>query len=390
MLDEKLEYEQYTFDLSGSDGKTVTRIKYNPLVRNELAGLSRPLTVIARHFLSLEPQITNMHDREIADRKLIHALKVWCGFEKPEISDDNEVKKLYGWLPGYMRRLMTAAQYKVAPGIHTIDIDLSGSSSFRDYINNLTCAKTDEEYISLCKEIRQIYPDNEELGMANNIAKTLMLLKKKDKEWSESQIMEQGSNKDGGKESNTSKPKNSMNRITYEKIIGNAIRRGPLETYYLGCRKNLIKECINIKSNGTTGTLTKNQRDYILKQTANCMLKMTHFGACQVTNSIYVAVNDTDLVNWSLLAKMEVRRHFYYRGKPLFPEINETELGSAQKKNFLQIRLNQEWLDDCGWCILKGFDEIKEFYKKYPKGTVFKDQGAGLLLIDVPPKPELS
>jgi hypothetical protein len=372
MLDEKLEYEQYTFDVSSYNKETVTRLKYNTLIHNSLAGLRRPMTIVARHFMFGDLQenikISNMYEREIADRMIIHVLKVWCGFEKPDSGDSDEIRRLDGWLPAYIRRCMTASKYKIEPSRHKIPISTSDKNDLIVYINNLACSETDEEYFDLYQKLTDLDLVKPGSRLLANIMDALIKLKEKNELWSKPQI-DPG---DDGIPDQKGKMRNTMNLITYEKIIGNAIRHGTLETYYLACRHNRISECYTSKNNNPPALLSAELKDFILKGTAACMLELSHYGTTCVTDSKFIVVNSSDWSNWSMGQKcQEERKNLFYKNKQLFttPDI--------RGQNYLQLMLSQEWLDDCKWRILKGNDEAKEFHRQHPKWTIFKDQGAG-------------
>ena len=377
MLDEKLEYRQYSFDISSYNKETVTRLKYNTLIHENLAGLRRPMTTVARHFMFGDFQdkvkIRNMYDREIADRMIIHVLRVWCGFEEPDSGDCDEIRKLDGWLPAYIRRCMTASKHKIDPPRHKIPIRPSDKKDLKIYINNLACSETDEEYFDLYQEITDLGLVKPGSRLLANIADTLIKLKKKDEFWSKPQI-DPG---DDGIPDKKGKMRNTMNRLTYEKIIGNAIRHGPLETYYLACRNNRISECYTSNDN-IPASLGKELRDFVLKGTAACMLELSHYGTTCVKDSKFVVVNSSDWSNWSMGQKcQEERKNLFYKNKQLF------SVPDIRGQNFLQLMLSQEWIDDCDWRILKGDDEAKEFRRQHPKWTILKDQGAGKPLAEL-------
>ena len=50
MLDELLEYQQYSFDINDTDAY-VDRLKRSRLISSDMSGLSRALTIISRYFL---------------------------------------------------------------------------------------------------------------------------------------------------------------------------------------------------------------------------------------------------------------------------------------------------------------------------------------------------
>ena len=103
MLDEILEYQQYSFDINSPDDQ-VRRLKRSTLIRiNKIkgskvvtfTGLNRVLTIIARHF------IYEIYDGDDDLKgKTINALKAWLGHRRPDESADAEVHRLYQGLVG--------------------------------------------------------------------------------------------------------------------------------------------------------------------------------------------------------------------------------------------------------------------------------------------------
>ena len=113
MLDEILEYQQYSFDINSPDDQ-VQRLKRSTLIsftkNNRLnkstatfSGLNRALTIIARHF------IYEVYDGDDdLKEKTINALKAWLGHRRPDESADAEVHRLYKWLPLYVEKIFLA------------------------------------------------------------------------------------------------------------------------------------------------------------------------------------------------------------------------------------------------------------------------------------------
>ena len=111
MLNEQLEYKEYTYDLAGF-GNGPRRIKYSALSRGDktIAGLGRIMTIIARHFLFYD-------NNDVAGKEDLDAAKLaifgWFGYVptdpekycKPEPQREKEIEDIFRWLPKYLEKM---------------------------------------------------------------------------------------------------------------------------------------------------------------------------------------------------------------------------------------------------------------------------------------------
>lgn len=370
MLDEILEYEQYSFDLSNPTG-CFARLKRSRLICGDFSGLNRVLTIIARHFL---------YDVYAGDDcwkdKTIKALKSWLGHKNPaaDRGANSEVLEIYSWLPHYIEMFFLSASL----------------NELKDMIANSNLTKSEKAAIDLLigkvytsKKVKEkneaaslVAEECERLGFVpknNPVDKSILKITGFLNRLSGRKSFNFSGYSDSGEA-------NDINSICYDRILGNARRGGKLNKFYLACEKNPVEEVTMLSGR----KLKESDKDIVLKLTAYCMLELSKKGTQTVNQTKVIYINESALVNWLILKKCEKDKFvkFQYKGDILFEHPISSWKESGQKKgiNTKKIQINQNWLTDAGFEILINDptrNVIGDYLRQHPGGSVFVDQGAG-------------
>lgn len=384
MLDEILEYQQYTFDINNPDSY-VQRLKRSTLIcfnqdktdktkrYISLTGLNRVLTVIARHFL-----YDVYDDEEDIKNKTINALKSWLGHKMPDGSASAEAQTLYRWLPLYVERILLSKSIDKLTGF----INNSGlQEKDRNELNAVICQLSGQ-----CSQKEKVYLAGQLLSMCEQ----LHFIPGNDRTdrsvFNCSEFLYQLSNK---RSFNTSGYEdfgeaNTVNAITYDRILGNARRTGCLKRYYLACDCSHIGD-VKLESGRK---IRDTDRDIILKLTACCLMKLTKKGTRSEWENKTVSITEADFINWIIKEKCDKAKQqsFLYKGKRLFGEPVKNNDYKNKGLNTKWIKLNQQWLSDSGFEIMTDdpdTDVIHAFLEKHPDGSVFIDKGTGVPMMEV-------
>lgn len=211
MLNEKLEVSEYMYDIKLSTIRP-KRIKRSVLLwQNDLLGLERFLTMIARFFIYEDGA-----DYEEGLRRADAAIHMWCGHIPENISEDKladqyeYLQKNYPWLDCWL-----------------------------------------PEYLRECVS-------HEDEAAMEQVEKGITVLAGKKPGFSVSSL-------------NKQPRENDFKAIRYDKVIANAaVSRGPLKMYYLACKY----ADWDTKIHGKSGKkLTAGQHDRILKTVAAYLLE---------------------------------------------------------------------------------------------------------------------
>jgi len=295
MLDEKLEYSEYTTPLKDD---SVPRLKPDCFVskyskkeqsRATLLGLWRCLTIIARHFLFDEFQyqnaVTPEQQTEIIS-KVTFALKSWCGFLQEGEKSDYEFN---GWLETYYKTYIMVEKYE------------KGLPSWEDIKSKKTKA------YALPVFTKNVTADPSALTTVSNA-------------------------------------------VNYERVIAKAINEGPLRTYYLTYRKDFANQTTykTTKENKLTGE-QETQYDplsgsgAIALKSRNQLLKLVsaYLIEKEKTGNDFVIVNLTDFSNWTQqkVDSAYLSKRFVYKDKPVFKF-------SLVNGNVQKLQVNPEYLEE--------------------------------------------
>ena len=383
MLDEILEYQQYSFDIDKPDDY-VQRLKRSTLISNNtdkikksntitLTGLNRVLTIIARHFLY---NVYNGEDR--LKEKTIDALKSWLGHKAPDDSSNAEVHDLYRWLSRYVEKILLPESIEKLKGfIKSSALPEKDKAELNTIIYQLSDQRSRDEKVALanrlsdmCEKLHFISGNDRADRSVLNAEEFLFQLPNR-RSFNASGYDDYG-------EANT------VNAITYDRILGNARRAGELKRYYLACDRSLIKD-VKLKSGRK---LKDTDRDIVYKMTACCMLELSKKGAIKVQETKTISITEADFINWIIKAKCDKNKQqsFCYKGELLFEDPNAGTPSESKGLNTKWIRLNRNWLKDSGFEILidnSKTDVVNDFLKLHPNGSVFADNGSGLPMTEL-------
>lgn len=375
MLDEILEYRQYSLDidslkvdenLKNPEG----RLKRRTLITNDFSGLNRALTVIARHFL-FEVYVNDSDRIE----KTKDALKSWMGHKKPPEDADEEVHALYRWLPEYAEKVLLAFSLRtLKKEVQKSSLSQTDKFSLEDLSDGIFYAETPEEKVQLANRLLESLEDLS-FTPKNSVHKAVFNSACFLKQLSGRRSFNRSGYADMGEA-------NDFNAISYDKVIGNALRAGVLKKYYLACDR----DCLSMtEKRDPFAKMKTNDRDVVLKMTACCMLQLSKKGKRCVEQTRAVHINQSDFINWLILQKCykEHLIRYYYKNEVLFEHVTLSgwSVGDENKKgtNVKKIRLNQKWLEDSGFEILiddPERDVIRDYLDFHPDGCVYIDSGA--------------
>lgn len=386
MLDELLEYQQYSFDINDTDAY-VDRLKRSRLISSDMSGLSRALTIISRYFLYDVYGVETHLDEKQLKEKTKEALKSWLGLRSPDDTAAKEVQTLYRWLPNYVERVFLSDSIsRIREYVRSSNLPQLDESELKLIIAQLLEANTPEEKKNAASQLLTRCEQLEFLPGNDRVDKAISNLENFIYQLSHRKSFTAGVYADSGEA-------NDMNAITYDRILANARRAGRLRKYYLACDRSMIREVkmVTGKKQGER-KLKESDYDVVLKMTACCMLELTKKGAYSVHTSKAVHINESDFINWLILKKCEKKKllAFQYNERTIFehPALSgfEEEVAEHKKSNTKKIKLCQKWLEDSGFEILAdipGTDVIRDFLKAHPDGSVFIDNGTGVPMTEI-------
>lgn len=323
MLNEIGEYEQYTLSPEKFADCPPLRLKYMTLIKRELAGLERALTIVARKFLfdAENPR---------AEKEVQEILRAWCGFKNKASSLPLHFD---GWLPNYICNAFLSARLTTClEKASALKNDSSLSSSLIALIK-----KTPAQYDFY--KVRQSVEDWEDFKATHGAffksfgneptqilssLKALVKLSYKNKQFSKSVFG-----------SLTAKGDIPFRAITYDRIIANAILAGKLRRYYLVCDEELFKSKKILKD---TRKLLPSDKDMILKMTAEYLLQRRN------TSQAFIETNDSNIVNWLAGSRKAENfdREIYIladSGEKIF-NLSKINLGGI---NAQKIKMHPDW-----------------------------------------------
>ena len=283
MLNELREYEEYTIpvDKLAGDG----RLLYDNL-KDDHSGIDRAMTTVARHFLFRNAEKTpgGTEDLRPDVGYAQKALKAWCGFLGEEAAEEPELQAINGWLQAYIQHLNS--QGKGRSGIK----DISGKKT--QFSQKLFTVKTQKPS-----------PGTRKNGSGNNYKK-----------------------------------------ITYERVIADALLLGPLSRYYLICETDELFQRWTVQKNGKTVRPEKpngiKDVNLLLLLTAACLLGFPTSGRR------FVPFNKVDVNNWHNKGKkedianaMKTFRFSEHGAAPFRPIFEKQLIGG----NTAKVRLDDLW-----------------------------------------------
>ena len=350
MLNEIKEFDQYTFSLSCEENYNKEgRLRYRDL-RNKLSGITRAMTIIARHYL--------FENGENADEEAIEkarvALKLWCGAKNIECPKDME--QLKDWLPTYVRNYLMKKHLDSYADKQDSDCI---PTEVNELINQICDCSEDEQLQKLAIELKNICESNEdkEFGsLYNRYIKPICTCI--------STIKDIGyGRKRFGKSIFDFEPtsKDDFKAVTYDSIIATALNAGPLKQYYLYCNDINIPLIYDLK---------EKERDMVLKTAAAFLLNK-----CPEQKR-YVFIVKADVSNW-----MKERPKEYIL--PKIHDENGKEIAVFNfheheiKKNALKLYIKPSWIEHFSLIEKEDIDKIDK-----KTGVFFRDDGSHSYLVE--------
>ena len=390
MLNEKKEFEQYTYPLEVE--RPDTRLKHKTLC-NELSGTARAMTIIARKCY---------FGHECPDRigYTQNTLQVWCGDPKGKPQEVSE-GIVFGWLPEYMVKILgenkaiAFEDYLMEePGLNALpryqeicamfrDVhEHFNMDSFRDKGQQKAMVNNAKLLYLLCKELGA--DQKQRLKTVNKYASVYRILNALNA--LQGRYGSRGYNRRMYNSNPDRNEKNDYKKIMYEKIIADAITAGPLRRYYLVCEHDGFSE-ISFRSKKKTGYPFKEKKagsgknewsapvmakaDLIMKTVSAFLLEQEFRNSNHLYEGV-VPVNLTDISNWlagsSGTSSLD---SFYIDSRPLFV--------SEAIDNVASIGIDPQWMSLCGWKIVLE-KELDKYLGDHPDASFYSDYGAGRYL----------
>ena len=326
MLDEVREYGLYTIEPPRNLKKEQCRLKFANLIKKDFGGLVRAMTIIARQYIFSEG--------DFDEEKVCGRLASWCD----------------GWLNQYIRHTFLAQDLESLSGRikdgTLLDL-LHGMEPDRE-IDGLMAAR--DEFLSKATGL-----DKESKELFGRVSSTISALKelKGKKTYFAKSLFDVGNTGDRVKQDTTQK-KNDYHKITYDRIIANALEQGRLHRYYLVCKSNSLPfdsvRKFTEKNKGSGKKLVSTDKDLLLKMTAAYLLQQTGYAPGYAPE--YVVITLTDISNWMIKkdkpSNFELDKYkFVNTGEGLFDKktISSTHKkdGVCKKGNLAKTRIHPEW-----------------------------------------------
>ncbi len=322
MLDERREAMEYLYDLESTENGS-GRLQVTEFTHSaQFLGLERIMTTIARYFI-----FEASSDIGQGIHKAEAALRLWLGFGDDVPEDEAVAKELkavrreFPHIEGWLGRYLE---------MHKDEL-------------------SDPEKV-FAKMDKKLEKDRVEFAKSS-------LFKRTDR--------------------------NDYKRIRYDKIISNAIARGPFRRFYLVCSDNsAIMDGVALASGKKlkVGNIHFNYLDRLWKTVAAYLLERERKGK-HGSPLTFEPFNFCDLTMWASARTRLCRTDltcFFVHGRPLF------EIKSGSTNNLVKIKPDEEWFENCGWQIIDvtdGEEALDEYLKKNPGAVFFRDDGGDTLLI---------
>ena len=375
MLNEKLEYYEYTCDLNDSENVR-RRIKYATLSRGdaEFNGLERFLTIIARHFLYY-------HNNGFASKDDIDAayaaLLSWLGYDKHDEKTINnernkEIETICGWFPKYIKDVMLRQKIEIIKNENKGENERI-DALLEKLINEENAKELLETSNTLKGVIKEAWDRKKDGGTSEDnickIAERYMILSDtsfKRKIASTSAFW--GTNHDI----------NDYKMASLEKVIANALCRKRLNVFYLVCKDPHFTEAVK---RDRKKTVTEKREDTLLKIVAAYLVE--NFYSDPGTSGIvrYVPFNKVTVSNWYMndgYLKNEYFDNYKYKGRDLF-------YIQLLGRNQLKISIDPEWFELCEWALIPATDNddnLIRFLNTHPGYRFYRDDGACKPLVE--------
>ena len=401
MLDERLEYTQYSHmsfedfseDKVKGKNKLNCRLKYGTLIADKCSGLDRAMTTVARYY------IYDMCDGKFNAGDTKEFLKSWCGFRY----DANVMgtDSLNHWLIKYIINVFLYRRLdKLELASMELGLNDDQNEQFRQMKDYIQSCSRENHYDLRClvdiydKTIREIVDSllaekKIKEGNTKNLSSEISIKLKECliqinkiceflSKWN-LKAAQFGQELFSAICSPAVNALNDYRKITYDRIIANALELGKLKTYYLVCNENIdpfsdiIRATVPNSKKADKNSLrimklSDADRDCILKMTAAYLLGRKN------DNQEWVAINQIDMVNWLTTTKFNIKKYYITHNKDDIPIFDSIVIGNEATKgthgNVAKIKIVSEWVKRFS---IAEKEETKE-------RIIFIDQGAGLPL----------
>ena len=304
MLNELKEYEEYSgaFETSG-----VRRLSYRNLINNNLTGLSRAMTIVARYWLYRQ-DLKEAGTLSVPDIPYgTNALKLWAGdptADRSCLSSSSELSAIDNWFPKYLWGLTRNKYQEALPKITEIWPDSVNSSEIVSFMVSedfLAIEKNAAITAVLGKYRPNKNPAPEFKGLPDSckqFLKCLGILRSYMTYNVRELFPQELFPKDPDCDSKTETGINNLNQVSYSRIIASALDAGPLRQYYL--EEYLINDLpapdpdgLPIFKKDKTGEKRYILLDHLHRFTAAVLL------ARSSERQAFVCITNADLLNWT-------------------------------------------------------------------------------------------
>ena len=362
MLNERIEFDQYTFDINTynpANPETVKPRLNHKNICNSLSGIDRAMTVIARYYYynyynAASNKQPSKNERIAFVEKI---LKTWCGSSKQH---PEKLVHLQSWLPKYIKEVLMADKLR---NLYTLIDLLPDSDQQVDLelcIGELRSSEDTEmrqRAIDTLYELTAKYPKYQEMVQSVQRQEfSLIRLKGKKTSFAKKMFSVKVSDEEA------SRWNNDFKKITYESIIANAIDKGPLTTKFLAFKIDPFSHELVKKARGK---ISPADTDRIQKMLAAFLLGRTN------DQQEFAVINKADISNWCeddpKMDKGDYEKYLFDR-KPLF---TVKLIGN----NVNKLAVPKAFLDLVNPTLCNSEDEVKKMLNE--GYTVYKDNGAG-------------
>ena len=430
MLDEWKEYEEYTFDLSQKPFACSLRLK-NVTLQKGLSGISRAMTVVARHGLFEEIPEEPAFPGGFQSARIVSAdafgerpeeeqkgriryakdcVRLWCGDSLEIVPCSAEQVKLKDWLPRYLTVLTEKEKNPLS--------EEDALKLRKDLVYRITGKNPRKETTDAGTDFAGLLASCAAAGTGMEFGPFHEVI-------FENEEAEQ----------------NDFNKVTYDRIIARALRQGPLKKYYLAAERDYEEDCkkdskedgkedskdkiLYIKGNAAGVRL---KSDLLLKITAAYLLadrkkksemrlagpvgqgdgsaldgeQQKKFGMATTgpggaedgsapeekakeaagegeTEYPYRRVVWADITNW-MSGKGKIENPdlaaLQYHDKPVFEKLTMNMVSKVRPRNVKQGSEYPGYLDRYGWKILEE-SELEAARQAHPQWIFYEDQGSG-------------
>lgn len=305
MLNELIEFKQYTFDIGSYDPADPEAIKprlNHRNICNKLSGIERAMTIIARYYYynyysetEQEPPVARERISLVRD-----VLKTWCGASEQYPAD---LSHLQTWLPRYIKDVLIAEKLKLFEKPDKALFSSDAQVELELWVREFKAAREFEnrwKTIEKLRELTEQYPNyNAAIVSIFRLESALVDLQGKKTAFSKKMFVPYISDDEASKWTNDYK------KITYDSIIANAINGGPLSNYVLVCDSDLFAPIHKKK-----GRLLEADKDRIQKMLIAFLLNRTN------ANQVSAVINKSDIANWCegdpKMDKADYEKYLFY------------------------------------------------------------------------------